>query len=82
MRVKEGHPITRVFQRRASGLGCNGLVRDMRYPPPDATKKGVGMALWGLLYVQGAEVPLPTVQVDQTFQMWWPGRMGAARALQ
>lgn len=55
MRVKKGHPINRVLRRRASDLGWNGLVRDMRQPPPpEATKKRRGKALWGRLYVQGA----------------------------
>lgn len=82
MRVKKGHPINRVLRRNASGLGWNGLVRDMRQPPPEATKKMRGKALWGRLYVQGVEIPLPTAPVDQTFQMWWPGRIVAAGALQ
>jgi len=42
VRVKEGHPINRVLRMRASGLGWNGLVRDMRQPPPRRPRRGVG----------------------------------------
>lgn len=34
LRMREGRPINRVLRMRASSFGWDGLVRDMRQPPP------------------------------------------------